>query len=108
MNFKQITDQFNESSLGTDAFKTLYKSAFDLMKADPDNASLYFVIGTAARAFVMRYEDQGLSGEFVDEARATMHRMNAKILAALASDPAQRLRLLSEVAMDYEWNVTAF
>jgi hypothetical protein len=108
MNFKQLTDQFNESSLGTDAFKNLYRSAFDLMKEDANNASLYFVIGTAARAFVMRYEDQGLSSEFVDEAKATMRRMNEKILSALASDPAGRLRLLSEVAMDYEWNVTAF
>lgn len=108
MTFKQISDQFNDSGLGTDAFKTLYKSAFDLMKADPSNASLYFVIGTAARAFVMRYEDQALSGEFVDEAKATMHRMNEKILTALASEPAERLRLSSEVAIDYEWNVTAF
>ena len=108
MNFQQITDQFKDSTLGTDAFKALYKSAFDLMKADPPNASLYFVIGTAARAFVMRYEDQGLSSEFVDEAKATMHRMNEKILTALASEPAERLRLASEVAMDYEWNVTAF
>jgi len=108
MNFRQITDQFNDSSLGTDAFKMLYRSAFDLMKADADNASLYFVIGTAARAFVLRYEDQGLSSEFVDEAKATMRRMNETILSALASEPAGRLRLLSEVAMDYEWNVTAF
>ena len=108
MNFKQISDQFNESSLGTDAFKMLYKSAFELMKADADNASLYFVIGTAARAFVMRYEDQGLSSEFVDEAKATMRRMNEKTLSALACEPTERLRLLSEVAMDYEWKVKAF
>ena len=85
MNFKEITDQFDGSGYGTDAFKALSKSAFELMKTGRENAGLYFVIGTAARAFVLRYEDQGLSAEFIDEAKATMHGMNVKVLAALGA-----------------------
>jgi hypothetical protein len=108
MTFKAITDQFDNSASGTDAFKVLSKAAFDLMKVDRENASLYFVIGTAARAFVLRYEDQGLTAEFIDEAKATVRSMNSKLLTALDSEPAERLRLLNEVAVDYEWNVTTF
>jgi uncharacterized protein YjeT (DUF2065 family) len=33
---------------------------------------------------------------------------NAKLVEALAAAPQERLRLLGEVAIDYEWNVHSF
>ena len=108
MNFQEISTRFENDLSGSDAFKLLYRGAFDLMKSDLDNAGLYFVIGVAAQAFVQKYEDQGIMVEFADNAKATMVALNTRILAALAAEPAQRLRILGEVATEYEWNVTAF
>jgi len=108
MNFKETCDRFAAGHSGTDAFKALSRSAFDLMKVDQENAGLYFVVGVAAHSFVRQYEDQGITAEFADGAKATMVALNAKLAAALDAEPAQRLRMLGEVATEYEWNVTAF
>ena len=108
MSFPDIARRFEQASSGTDSFKTLYHDVFDLMKSDPANAALYFVIGSAARSYVRRYEDQGIAPEFADRAKATLVGFNAKIVECLSADAATKLRLLGEVAIDYEWNVVDF
>ncbi len=108
MNFQDIATRFEHAESGTDSAKVLFKDAFNMMKSDPENAGLYFVIGSAARAYVRAYEDQGISPEFADRAKITMVGFNAKINLALNADAATRLRLLGEVAIDYEWNVRDF
>ncbi|VTU42681.1 hypothetical protein [Variovorax sp. RA8] len=108
MDFKDIAQRFERAESGTDAFKAFYKEAFQLMKTDPENASLYFVVGIAAQSYVRTYEDQGVAAEFADRAKATLVGFNAKLIEALASEPAMRLKLLSEVATDYEWHVADF
>lgn len=108
MNFKQIAASFEHAESGTDAFKAFYKESFELMKADPENAGLYFVVAVAAHSYVRAYEDQGVTPEFADAAKATLAGLNAKLLHALASEPAERLKLLGEVANEYEWSVSGF
>jgi hypothetical protein len=108
MNFQAVATRFENADSGTDSFKVLYRDAFELMKTDPDNAALYFVVGTVARAYVRRYEDQGVSLESADRATATLVGYNNKVLQALATDAGQRLRLLGEIALDYEWSVSDF
>jgi hypothetical protein len=108
MNFQDAAARFERAESGTDSFKMLFKDAFQAMKDDAPNAGLYFVIGVAAQAYVLKYEDQGVTPEFADRAKALLVGFNAKIVQALASDPATRLRLLGEVAADYEWQVHDF
>jgi hypothetical protein len=108
MNFHEISTRFATTGSGSDAFKALYKDAFELMKHDPENAGLYFVVGIAAQSYVRSYEDQGVTGEFADRAKATLVSFNSKITEALASTPEKRLKLLGEIAIDYEWNVHDF
>ena len=108
MNYQDIAKRFEEANSGSESFKKLFKDAFLTMKSDPENACLYFVVGVAARAYVRKYEDQAISAEFADHTHSIFVGYNAKICEALASDPATRLRLLSEVAIDYEWNVISF
>ena len=108
MNFQDAAVRFEHSGAGTDDFKRLYKDAFELMSSDAENAGLYFVIGVAAHSYVTLYEDQGVSGDFSDQAKAILVGFNATILRALAADPATRLRLLGEVATDYQLRVHEF
>jgi hypothetical protein len=108
MTFKEITQVFEKSESGSDSFKAFYKAAFDLMKVDPDNAGLYFVVGVAAQTYVIKYEDQAVDPGFADRAKATLEGFNRRLLGALESQPAERLRVLGGVAVDYEWKVDAF
>ena len=108
MNFQDIAAHFERTESSTDSFKTLSKGAFELMKSDPSNAGMYFVIGIAAQSYVRRYEDQGITPEFSDHAKSILTGYNTKIVQALASDASTQLRLLSEVAIDYEWNISDF
>lgn len=108
MTFQTTAAQFERSGGGTDDFKRLYKEAFDLMKTDSANAALYFVIGVAAHAYVIRYEDQAVTTELAESAKTTLVGFCRKLEQALAGDPASRLALLGEVASDYQFRVSSF
>lgn len=108
MTFKEITQRFAASESGSDSFKLFYREAFELMKQDPDNAGLYFVVGIAAQTYVIKYEDQAVAPDFADGVKATLEGFNARLLAALDMPADERLRVLGEVAVDYEWKVDAF
>ena len=108
MTFNDIAARFEQSGSGSDSFKALFKSAFDLMKADAENASLYFLIGVAAKSYVRVYEDQAVTEEIAERAKSIVVGYNRKVTAALATDAADRFRLASEIAFDYEWQVADF
>ena len=108
MSFKETAAVFAQSGGGTDDFKHLYKDAFRLMKTDRENAALYFVIGVAAHAYVLKYEDQAVTAELAENAKAALVGFNAKICAALLADAATRLALLGEVASGYQFDIANF
>lgn len=108
MTFNDIAQSFAQSESGTDSFKRFYRACFDLMKQDIENAALYFVVAVAARSYVMRYEDQAISAATAENAKKAIDGFNAKLVAALSQPPAERLKVLGQVATDYEWNVEGF
>ena len=108
MTFDEEAGKFGAAESGTDSFKQLYKSAFRLMTEDAANAAFYFVIGVVARYYVQRYEDQGVSPETADKAKAIVVGFNRKITRALTSPPDVGLLLLAEVTSDYQFNVHDF
>lgn len=108
MSFPDLVHRFEQAPSATDSFKFLYRESFELMNSDPENAALLFIVGSIAKAFVRRYEDQALTPEFVDEAKQYMLRVSHTILGAMAAAPAERLRAAGEVATEYEWKVTTF
>ena len=108
MNFPQAAERFAQSGGGTDDFKRLYKEAFELMKSDSHNAALYFVVGSIAHAYVIQYEDQGVSTEFSDKAKTILVGFKQKICQALAADTTTRLTLLGEIATEYQFDIPEF
>jgi len=107
-SFRDIARTFEDGPAGTDQFKAFYKGAFQLMRDDAGNAALYFPVGIAAQAYVLRYEDQAVEPAFADQAKATLVGFNKRLLVALSQDAAQRLQAASSVAADYEWGVSEF
>lgn len=108
MTFKEIAAQFEAAESGTDSFKRLYKDAFHLAESAADNAGSYFVIATIAQAYVRRYEDEAVSVDQANRAKALLMRFNAKIVQGLNSDAATHLRLLGEVANEYQAQIHDF
>jgi len=108
MTFQDIAAQFQAAESGTDSFKRLYKDAFHLAETEVENAGLYFVIAVIAQAYVRRYEDEAVPTELANRAKALLEKFNAKIVAGLAGDAATRVRLLGEVANEYQARVTDF
>ena len=108
MTFQDIADRFERSGSGSDAFKALSKSAFDLMKEDSENAALFFVIGVAAKSYVRVYEDQAVTEAVAERAKTILCGYTAQVQQALAAQPAERFRVASRIAADYEWNVADF
>ena len=105
MTFQQLAQAFEQGPSGTDQFKLLYKGVFQLMKTDPANAALYFIVGVAAHSYVTKYEDQGVEPALADQAKSRLAGYNRRIVAALAGDAAQRLEAASVIATDYQWEV---
>ncbi|MDB5803421.1 MAG: hypothetical protein JWN73_743 [Betaproteobacteria bacterium] len=108
MTFKEIAAQFEAAESGTDSFKRLYKDAFHLAESAMDNAGSYFVIATIAQAYVRRYEDEAVPVDQANRAKALLMRFNAKIVEGLNSDAATHLRLLGEVANEYQAQIHDF
>ena len=108
MTFAHIAQQFADAQSGSDSFKQLYESAFELMQEDAENAGLYFVVGIAAQTYVVKHEDQAVAPDFADRAKASMERFNSRVAAALAMPATERLRALGDIAIDYQWHEDAF
>lgn len=108
MTFQNTAAQFEKSAGGTDDFKRLYKDAFELMKSDAENAVIYFIIGVAAHGYVIQYEDQAVTAERAEAAKATLVRFCRKAVQALGADPADRLALLGEIAREYQFDISDF
>ncbi len=108
LDFETVAQRFAQAEPGTDAFKEFFRNAYHLMKLDPENAALYFIVGVAAHAYSTTYEDQGVSPETAENAKSILQGYNAKIVQGLQADAQSKMRLLNEVALHYEWQVTNF
>ncbi len=108
MNFSHIAQQFSQAEPGTDAFKNLSNQSFLLMQQDTAHASLYFIIAMIAKAYVSRYEDQAVAQELALSAKSTVQEFNTKVVQALHSSSEDKLRLLNEIAIAYQFHNDRF
>lgn len=108
MNFQSVAQQFEQGESGTDSFKLMYRNLQKLMQADPANAAAYFIIGSAAHNYVLRYEDQAVDPEVADAAQSTLVDYCDRLLRVWDSVEQDKYLALSWVANHYEWNVTNY
>ena len=108
MNFSEIASKFESSDAGTDTYKEFYKDLYKLMAVDKGNAALYFVIAIIAQAYVRRYEEEAVPKFFAEKVQARFSRFNKRINEGLASDGAVRLAIISEIALEYELEISEF
>ncbi|STV85514.1 Uncharacterised protein [Klebsiella michiganensis] len=108
MTFDEIKERFAGAGTGTDAFRGLYNETFELMNADKENAAVYFLIGVAARSYVLRYDDQAVDPNFAEQSKQTMSALVDKIAFALHQPAEDKIKIASEVASEYHWESHQF
>lgn len=108
ISFPEVARIFEQRESGSDSFKFLFKSAVDLIKSDSEHAVFYFTIYAAAHNYVQSYEDQGVAPEFSEMAKRALVGLNSKVVLALSSSPEIALKLLNEVAYEYQINIHDF
>lgn len=102
MNFSDITLAFAESIPGTDAFERIKNQTRALIDQDPPNACAYYLIYGFARSYVLLYEDQAVSPDFADGAKAQLLSYLRRIEESLvADDPNDMLATLSGIVSHY-------
>lgn len=72
MKFSEVVESFSTSLPGTDTYVKLRQSMQTLVREDPANSSIYFLIFGFARTYVMLYEDQEISPQFAEENKKVM------------------------------------
>ncbi|MGO3741206.1 hypothetical protein [Kerstersia sp.] len=108
MTYLETVNVFEREESGTDAFKNLHRSLLNLMKSDPAHAAAYYIIGTAAHNYVMRYEDQAVEPETADKAKQALLGFCKKFAAVLNASGEEKLAAISAIANDYEWKIANF
>lgn len=103
MTFSEVVNTFASSLPGTDSYVKLRQAMRKLIKEDPSNAAVYFLIFGFARTYVMLYEDQEVTPKFAEDNQKLMLSY-LKILedALKQQDAANLYHALNRVVTEYE------
>lgn len=103
MKFSDAVTHFSQSLPGTDSYVKLRKSMQELIKLDPSNASVYFLIFGFARTYVMLYEDQEVAPHFAEDNQKVMvHYLTILHDALVKGDASSLYDALNRVVNEYE------
>ncbi|MES2536504.1 MAG: hypothetical protein V4632_11595 [Pseudomonadota bacterium] len=101
-NLTEALLQFQNSQPGTDAYKELKAACLNLIKGDPHNAAAYYLIAGFARSYVILHEEEAVTFEMANAAKAQMLdylRRIESILTSLSADA--RMSSLNSIVLDY-------
>lgn len=108
MNFTEITDQFDASVPGTDAFLKVKEGMHRLISEDSGRAAAYFLIYGFARSYVILHDDEGISTDFAERAKTQLLHYMRQIETSLQNDATTLLEAMNKIVSDYETARQAF
>ena len=98
----EVIAQFENSLAGTDTYKVLKAACLNLIKQDPHHAAAYYPIFVFARSYVILYEEEAVTFETANKAKAQMLDYLKRIESALSSDSQEALlSSLNSIVLDY-------
>ncbi len=101
MNLSHISDTFENSPAGTDAFLNVKQAMLALIASDSGHAAAYFVLYGHARNYVILHDDEAITTEFAQASKAQLLRYMRAIEAAIPAGPAAVLQALNGNVSDY-------
>lgn len=102
MNFSTVVQAFSIAPPGTDSFKRVREQCEQIIRTQPEQAAMCFVVGEFCRAYVLFYEDQEVSPEFAQKVQAQLlGYMNCLQTALETADNSVMLSALNHVVVAY-------
>jgi hypothetical protein len=101
MNFNQITQQFETSLPGTDAFLAVKLGTRTLMESDSGHAAAYFLVHVFARNYVILHDDEPITPDFAQASKAQLLKYMRAIDAALGQGEAALMAAMNQMVADY-------
>jgi hypothetical protein len=101
MKLRQITEEFETSPAGTDAFAEVKKGMLSLIASDAPHAAAYFQVYGYARNYVILHDDEAIPPEFAQGSKVQLLSYMKAIEAAIPAGPAALLAALSANVVDY-------
>jgi len=101
MRFSDITQAFDASTPGSDAFLAVKTGAQALIGADPANAAAYFLIYGYARNYVILHDDEPITLAYAQASKQQLLGYMRQLEAALPLGPAALLQAMSAIVSDY-------
>ncbi|AGW92941.1 hypothetical protein N234_23220 [Ralstonia pickettii DTP0602] len=108
MTFSTVTEQFNASVPGTDAFLRVKESMPTLMKSDPSHAAAYFLVYGFARSYVILHDDEGITMEVAEMAKNQLLGYMRAVEQALPGGAEALLAAMNEIVVHYDANKQLF
>jgi hypothetical protein len=102
MNFSQVTDQFETSAPGTDAFLTVKEEMRSLIASDSARAAAYFLVYGFARSYVILHDDEDITVEYARTAKARLLQYMRLIEASIPLDEKSLLEAMNKIIVDYD------
>jgi hypothetical protein len=100
MNFSQVTDQFETTAPGTDAFLAVKEEMRSLIASDSARAAAYFLVYGFARSYVILHDDEDITVEYARTAKALQYMR--LIEAAIPQDKKALLEAMNKIIVDYD------
>jgi hypothetical protein len=102
MNLTGLIAQFQGQQPGTDAFQQIKTGCLNLVGEDPVNATAYYLIASFARSYVLLYEEEAVTFDIANRAKAQMLDYLKRIHDVSQNASAEtRLSTLNSITLDY-------
>lgn len=101
MTFSQMTQEFDLSPPGTDAFLAVKEGTRNLMKTDPAHASAHFLIHGFARNYVILHDDEPITREFAEASKQQLLGYMKMLDAAVRQGDAAMLQAMNSIVTHY-------
>lgn len=101
MTLTKLIAQFQNEQPGTDAYQQIKAVCLELVSEDPSNAAAYYLIASFARSYVMLYEEEAVTLDTANKAKAQLLDYLTRIHGAQNALPESRLSTLNSIAIDY-------
>ena len=94
-----ITKAFEERNPGVASFETFAAQCMDEVRNDPDNASLYLMLGLTAKQFYDQFSDRPVTVELANQRKERMLSLAQDAIDALDASADGTYGVLNRIAI---------
>lgn len=94
-----ITKAFEERNPGVASFETFAAQCMDEVRNDPDNASIYLMLGLTAKQFYDQFSDQPVTVELANRRKDRMLSLAREAVGALDASSDGKYHVLNRIAV---------